>query len=342
MNTAFVTGSTGLLGSNLVRLLLAQGWHVKALARQVSKVRSQFADLHTPHLEPIVGDLLHPASFAAHMMGVDVVFHTAAYFRESYQGGTHGEALQQVNVDGTAQLLQAAVMAGVPRFVHTSSIATLRNAPGITLQEDDLATPEDAVDAYYRSKILCDRVVTEFAAEHPSMRIFTVLPGWMHGPGDEGPTSAGQFIRDFLQRKLPGVIDASFSVVDVRDVALVMLTASMHGIASRRYLAAGRAMHMRELMIATAQVSGVPAPTRRLPRALLIALALVQEAYARLSGRPVLVSLATVQNIRRDRARRFSDQRIREELGIQFRPLEDTLRDAVNWHRHRLALRDEA
>lgn len=339
MPIAFVTGSTGLLGNNLVRLLLAKGWHVKALARSATKFQAQFADLPAQAIAPIVGDLLEPATFSRHLRGVDVVFHAAAYFRESYQGGGHEEALMRVNVDGTRQLLHAAAAAGVTRVVHTSSIATLRNATGVTLQEDDLATPEDAVDAYYRSKILCDQVVAQFVQAHPSMRVTTVIPGWMHGPGDEGPTSAGQFIRDFLSRKLPGVVDASFSVVDARDVAQVMLAAALQGKAGRRYLAAGRAMHMRNLMAAMAQVTGIPAPTRRLPRALLTAIALVQEAYARLTGRPVLLSLATVHNIGRDRSRRFSDQRIREELGIQFRPLEDTLRDAVAWHQPRLSPR---
>lgn len=336
MTIAFVTGSTGLLGSNLVRLLLAEGWQVKALARRADKLQLQFADLPPQRLEPVIGDLLTPATYAGHLRGVDVVFHTAAYFRESYQGGDHEQALMRVNVDGTRQLLLAAGTAGVPRFVHASSIATLRNDNAVTLQEDDLAAPEDAIDAYYLSKILSDRVVAQFAQCNPSMRICTVIPGWMHGPGDEGPTSAGQFIRDFMLRRLPGVVDASFSVVDARDVARVMLAASEQGIAGRRYLAAGRAMHMQDLLQATERVSGIPAPQRRLPRALLTAIAVVQEAYARLSGRPVLVSLATVRNIRRDRLRRFSDQRIREELGITFRPLEDTLRDSLAWHRHRL------
>lgn len=338
MPIAFVTGSTGLLGSNLVRLLVAEGWRVRALARSAEKLRLQFADLPAHGIEPIVGDLVAPTTYAPHLPGVDVVFHTAAYFRESYQGGTHDEALMRVNVDGTQQLLMAAAAAGVPRFVHTSSIATLRNDTAVALHEDDLAEPEDAVDAYYRSKILSDRVVAEFAYGNPSMRIFSVLPGWMHGPGDEGPTSAGRFIRDFLARRLPGVVDASFSVVDARDVAKVMLAASMRGVGGRRYLAAGRGMHMRDLMAVAALVSGVPAPKRRLPSSVLTVIAFAQEAYARISGRPVLLSLATMRNVRRDRARHFSDQRIRDEFGIQFRPLEDTLRDAVAWHRDRLSM----
>lgn len=338
MSVAFVTGSTGLLGSNVVRLLLAQGWRVRTLARDLRKLKRQFGDPLPELLEPIEGDLLRPQTYAPHLAGVEAVFHTAAYFRESYEGGRHDAALARVNVDGTVKLLALAADAHVPHFIHTSSIATLRNISGVLLHEDDLADPNDAVDAYYRSKILSDRAVSNFAARHPDLKVLTVIPGWMHGPGDDGPTSAGRFVQDYLCGRLPGVVDASFSLVDARDVAQAMLAALQRGVPGRRYLAAGRAMQMRELMAHMAQVSGIPAPTRSVPRWLLLMLATLQEGWARLSGQPALLSWATVRNIGRDRARQFSDQRLREELGLAFRPVADTLRDAIAWHRDRLQL----
>lgn len=332
MSIAFVTGSTGLLGSNLVRRLLSDGWHVRALARDPNKFKSQFRGTAGGPLEPVIGDLLEPATYQHALPGVDVVFHTAAYFRESYQGGVHDDQLERVNVGGTLDLLNAVAAANIDRFIHTSSIATIRNEPHVTLGEDDLAEPGDAVDAYYRSKILTDRAVAEFAQREKKLKVYTVLPGWMHGPGDSAPTSAGQFVRDYLSRKLPGVVDASFSFVDARDVAEVMIAAAARGIPGRRYLAAGRAMHMRDLMHIMQHVSGVQAPTRSLPRSLLTAIAFLQEGYARLTGRPVLLSLATVRNIAGDHSRQFSARRARDELGVNFRPVEETVADAVRWH----------
>jgi dihydroflavonol-4-reductase len=88
---------------------------------------------------------------------------------------------------------------------------------------------ENNADDYYRSKILSDREVLGFLERHPDMWAAMVLPGWMHGPGDAGPTSAGQTTLDFVKGNLPGVIPASFSLVDARDVAQAMMLAAEKG-----------------------------------------------------------------------------------------------------------------
>jgi hypothetical protein len=75
-----------------------------------------------------------------------------------------------------------------------------RNDAGLTDESMVLAI-EEAPDDYYRSKIETDAVIFAFLDRHPDMHISLVLPGWMHGPGDLGPTSAGQFVEDYLQQK---------------------------------------------------------------------------------------------------------------------------------------------
>src|SRR5262249_21871297 len=95
ISIAFVTGATGLLGNNLVPLLVSRGVHVRALARSPRKAEQQFAGLP---VEIVIGDMSNVASFAPKLRGVDVLFHTAAYFRDSYKGGTHRKALIDTNV----------------------------------------------------------------------------------------------------------------------------------------------------------------------------------------------------------------------------------------------------
>lgn len=335
--TAFVTGATGLLGNNLVRLLLAEGYRVKALVRSAKKAEEQFGELMDDRLELVPGDLARVEGFAPALQGCDVLFHTAAYFRESYKGGSHQAALRKTNVEGTQILLNEAYAAGIRRMVHISSIAVLSmgsNSAGVT-DETMVLAREAAPDDYYRSKIETDEVIFAFLDRHHDMHISLVLPGWMHGPGDIGPTSAGQFVQDYLQRKIPGVADAAFSVVDARDVARVALASSKTGKRGERYLAAGHPVSMARLLQAMEAVSGVPAPRRKLPRAMLYAIAFLQEAYARLTGRPVLLSLATVNNMASDYGRRFSAEKIRREFNLGFRPMEETLADEVMWARQR-------
>ena len=203
---------------------------------------------------------------------LDILFHTAAYFRDSFKGGRHWETLYKVNVKGTENLLAAAYEAGIPRVVHTSSVGVL-TAPAGVLIDETMDRPETGADDYFRSKILADRKVYDFLAGHPDMESVMVLPGWMVGPGDIGPTSSGQMVLDFVNRKLPGIVPATFSVVDARDVAVCQIAAAERGRTGERYIAAGRAMTMAGLFSLLEKVTGVPAPSRRIPMWLLFGLA---------------------------------------------------------------------
>ncbi|QGH63819.1 SDR family oxidoreductase [Serratia proteamaculans] len=332
IETAFVTGATGLLGNNLVRELLSRGTRVKALVRSMEKGRQQFGGIEG--VELIAGDMTDVTAFAEHLQGCDILFHTAAYFRDNYKGGSHWPKLKAINVEGTRHLLEQAYHAGLRRFIHTSSIAVLNGEPGRSIDETCLRRPEDA-DDYYRSKILADDVVLEFLRQHPEMNGSLILPGWMWGPGDLGPTSSGQLANDVMQGKLPGLVTGSFSVVDARDVALAMILAAEQGQRGERYLAAGQHMTMQQLVPLLGEIAGVKTPTRTLPLPFLYLLATLQEAYARLSGKPVLLSLATVRLMVKEANRsHFNHAKSERDLGLTFRPLEQTLRDTVAWLRN--------
>jgi dihydroflavonol-4-reductase len=100
----FVTGSTGLLGNNLVRTLLQAGHEVWALARSKEKARRELGDTAA---RIVVGDIRNIAEFAYDLEGIDVIFHTAAYFREYYTPGNHSDVVERTNVRGTLELAQA-------------------------------------------------------------------------------------------------------------------------------------------------------------------------------------------------------------------------------------------
>jgi nucleoside-diphosphate-sugar epimerase len=327
--SAFVTGATGLLGNNLVRRLTARGIRVRALARSREKAAAQFAGLP---VEIVTGDMSNVGAFAGQLTGVDVLFHTAAYFRDSYKGGSHWDRLYATNVRGTADLLVHAFHAGVRRIVHTSSTAVLNAPPGVRIDETMRRREADA-DDYQRSKILSDREIDSFLDSHRDLWACMVLPGFMFGPADIGPTSSGQLVLDFLGRKLPGIPPGSFPVVDARDVSDAMIAAALRGRRGARYIAAGRHMTMPELVAELARVSGVKAPARRLPMALLFAVAAVNELRARVTGQPVLIGLAAARLIARERNTEFSHELSERELGVAFRPVDETLRDVIAWYR---------
>jgi nucleoside-diphosphate-sugar epimerase len=328
--SAFVTGSTGLLGNNLVRLLVERGHRVKALARSKDKAAGQFAGLD---VEVIEGDMTDVPAFRDALKGVDVLFHTAAYFRDSYKGGRHWDELYRVNVNGTEALLAAAYEAGVRPMVHTSTSGVLDGPPGALIDETMRRSEADAND-YFRSKILTDRSIDAFLEGHPDFDATFVLPGFMFGPGDIGPTASGQLVLDFARRKLPGIVPGSFSVVDARDVAACLIAAAERGRRGERYLCAGCHKTMPELLAMVERASGVKAPSLRIPMGVLFAIAAGYEAYARITGRPVLISLASVQLLARENERtRFDHAKSERELGVSFRPFEETLADVIAWYR---------
>jgi dihydroflavonol-4-reductase len=330
MEYAFVTGATGLLGNNLVHALLKRNIKVKALVRSIEKARKQFGNLPVEFVE---GDMLNVDAFSHALQGCDALFHTAAYFRDSYKGGKHWQKLYDTNVTGTEQLLQAAYAAGIRRAVHTSSIAVLKGNKDQVIDETMSRSESDA-DDYYLSKILSEQKIQEFLLQHPDMFIAMVLPGWMFGPGDIGPTSSGQFLLDFVGMKLPGVLPGSFSVVDARDVAEHQLAAITRGRSGERYLAAGNHMNMKSIFQALSSVSGVKAPERKIPLFMLRIIALIYEGYYRVAKKPVLISTSTVKLIEQEQGRtHFSHNKSLEELECKFRPIAETLTDTLDWYR---------
>ena len=326
---ALVTGSTGFLGNNLVRALLSEGHAVRALVRSREKARV----LDVPNVELVEGDMEDVPGFAPALDGVDVLFHTAAYFREYYGPGDHWARLKAINVDGTMALLEAARARGVKRVVDTSSGGIIGLKPdGSPGDEDTPPAPLSRSNLYFRSKLLAEEQGRAFS-ERSGLPVSFVLPGWMWGPGDAAPTAAGQLVADFLARRLPGIPPGGTTLVDVRDVAAGMLAIARSGVAGRRYLVGGRFATLAEVFGFLARISGVPAPRLRIPYPMAITVAWTAEKWAQLTGNSTAMSLEGVRMMKY--GLNVTSARAEMELGVRFRPLEETLRDSVAWFRAR-------
>ena len=322
----FVTGSTGLVGNNLVRALVAAGYEVTGLVRSEEKARRLLGSLP---IKIVKGDMRDVAKFADAIDGSEVVFHTAAYFREYYKRGDHAAALEEINIKGTLALIETSDRRGARRFVHVSSGGTVGTKPDGSPGDENTPPSEDQLEnLYFRSKWDGDARILGWRGR---MEVLEILPGWIWGPGDAAPTGAGQLAIDFLARKVPGILDGGTCVVDARDVATAMVAATTKGRRGERYIVGGEFHTLEEIMRGLASASGVPAPRFRLPHAVVIGVAWLMETIGELTGRDVLI---TRQAVRLMHAKhRISSEKAKRELGVSFRPLQETLRDVVAWYR---------
>lgn len=324
---AFVTGSTGLLGNNLT-YLLSQKNQVKALVRSKEKAKKVFKDV--PNITFIEGDMLDVDGFAHELQGCDTLFHTAAYFREYYQPGNHWKNLEKINIKGTISLLERAERYNIKKVVYVSSAGVIgMKANG--LPGDELTPPSKFAytNLYFKSKLLAEEAIQLFLRKS-SLPVTLILPGGIFGVRDFTPTSSGQLILNFLNQKLPGIIDGGGCFVDVRDVAQAMVNSVIKGRSGERYVVAGHYSSIGDVLQILEKLTRVPAPKHHIPYTASLVLAQLSELQCKLTGEPVLLSRARVQSLQQKF--HWSSEKALRELAITFRPLEETLIDEINWY----------
>jgi nucleoside-diphosphate-sugar epimerase len=171
MKTILVTGATGKVGSHFVPRLLQHENNVRLLVRRAEQAEA-FRMLGA---ETVVGDLNQPESLAATVAGVQIVVHLAAFFR-----GTDQERIRTTNEDGALALTNAALAAGVERFIFASTGHVY--GPGLNrpAREDD---PLQPVATYPQSKVAAEQALQElYRTRRLGVRILRL--GFVYGEGD--------------------------------------------------------------------------------------------------------------------------------------------------------------
>jgi dihydroflavonol-4-reductase len=325
----FVTGASGFIGANLVHELNARGHQVKALLRPGSDLRG----LQGADFERVDGDVGDFRRLETGLRGCDWCFHVAA----SYHLWLRDYApMYAANVDGTRNVIRAAAAAGCSRIVYTSTVGCI----GLPREQDGRLVPTDEntpvsgsqmSNHYKRSKWQAEEVARELAGQ--GLPVVIVNPSAPVGPRDVKPTPTGQVIVDFLKRRMPAFLDTGLNWVHVRDVAVGHILAAEKGRVGERYIlghAEGN-WTMQQAFAILEELSGVPAPRRRVPYAVAYVAALVNEAVAGVTGRPPKAPLAGVRMARYKMF--FNPAKAIRELGLPQTPPRQALGDAVDWFR---------
>ncbi len=323
--TVLVTGASGFVGSAVVRQLLARGERVRVLVRPASD-RRNVSELA---VEIVEGDLRQASTLAAACAGCSALYHVAADYRLWTRDPRE---LYASNVEGTRNLMRAALGAAIPRIVYTSSVATLGlHADGSPASEESPVSLANMIGHYKRSKFLAERAVDELIAQE-GLPAVIVNPSTPIGPHDVKPTPTGRMIRDAAAGRIPAYVDTGLNIVHVEDVARGHLLAFEHGKVGRRYILGGEDLALRDILAAIARHVGRRPPRIQLPRPALYPVAMVAEAWAWATrGNEPQV---TLDGLRMSRKKMFFDSgRARQELGYTTRPALAAIEDAVDWFR---------
>ncbi len=317
-----VTGASGFVGSAIVRKLLGGGQKVTAFVREASEL----SNLEGLDIGYAYGELTDPGSVREAVKGCGRIYHAAANYS---LWSPDPAAVYSSNVEGTKNLLAAAVAEGVERVVYTSTVGALGN-PGDGRPGDE-ETPvglEDMVGHYKRSKFMAERAAAEFAGK--GFPVVIVNPSTPVGPRDIKPTPTGKMIVDFLNGKMFAYLDTGLNLVDVDDVAAGHLLAMEKGVPGRKYVLGNSDMTLSQIFGVLSRLTGIPAPRVRLPYGAVYPIAVLSTFIAdHLTKRPPLAPLEAVRMARKFMF--FDPSRAVAELGMPQTPVEESLARAVEW-----------
>ncbi len=315
----FVTGGTGFIGANLIRLLLQKGYEVRALFRPESNLEN----LKNLDIEKVEGCLTDSNLYQS-LKGCQVLFHCAAHYSLWQKDKP---LLEQYNILGTRNILAAARQAGIERTIYTSSVAAIGVKPGVAVNEIYQSPVENLVGHYKKSKYWAEQEAHQ--AVKLGQDIVIVNPSTPIGPWDIKPTPTGDLILRFLRRKMPAYVNTGLNFIDVRDVALGHLLALEKGKTGERYILGHQNLTLKEFLDLLSKITGLPAPKKTLPIWLPLSVAWVDEMILANLGKTPSIPLDGVKMSRQPMY--YNASKAVQELGLPQSSIQTALQDAVNW-----------
>ncbi len=317
----FITGATGFIGANIARELLKDGHEVRALVRRGSDI----SNLTGLDIELWQGDLLDHDSLMQGLRGCDTLFHAAADYRLWTRAP---EEMYRINVDGTAAILEAALVNGLSKVVYTSSVGTLGNpGDGTPGTESTPVGMSDMVGHYKKSKFMAEREAEKFIAR--GLPLVIVNPSTPIGPMDVKPTPTGKIIVDFLKRKMPAYLDTGLNIIAVEDCARGHILAGQKGRIGEKYILGNTNLTLCAIFDQLEEITGLPAPRFKLPYTPILLAAYVNEGISKITGKEPLIPLAGVQMAAKFMY--FDSSKAVRELGLPQNPVKEALKRAVEW-----------
>ena len=315
-----ITGGTGFIGYHTAMALLQAGHRVRLLVRDKDKLRRLYGSDITDY---VLGDVTDPAAVEKALAGCDAVVHTAALVSIDQKDA---ERVMATNVGGTELVIGGAVKRGLSRIIHVSSVTALYDPAADFLNE--YSPPGRASNAYGRSKVACEEYVRGLQAEGAPIHI--TYPASVIGPGDPGLTEPHQGLRAYLTAVTP-IPPSGNQWVDVRDVARAHLELIERELPPGRYPLGGHFLGWGDLVDVLGDITGRRIRKIPVPGSILLGTGRVVDWFNRVRGKALDIPVTHEAMTYATHWVRMDSSKARAELDLHFRPIEDTLADAIRY-----------
>jgi dihydroflavonol-4-reductase len=314
-----ITGASGHVGANLVRRILKDGYQVRVLQHRDHRALDGLA------LEQVEGDITRPETLDAFCRDLEVVFHAAAKISIGYNAY---DLLYDTNVRGTMNLVEAAKRNGVRRFIHFSSIHALEHVPLDEPMDETRPLIVEAPMAYEKTKAMAQKWIMEQYTD--DFEVIVLNPTSILGPYDFKLSLMGDFIRRLYLGTIPGLVPGGYNWVDVRDICEAAVQAIRRGKNGELYILSGHYMTVVQFAALLGEVTQKDLRKPVLPLWLARIGVPFLYAWARITGSQPLYTAQSLE-ILQSGNRHISNDKARNELGFNPRPLAESLKDTVNW-----------
>lgn len=287
-----VTGAGGIIGSAVVRALQVDGQEVKAMVRPGGDIRN----LSGLDIEIVKGDLLDKPSLDKALEGCIKLQQLAAVYRHWHPQG--GNYICHVNIEGTRNILDAALNRDLEKVIYTSSVSSVGFFPYRKSNEKDFPDPADCRRQPYReSKYLSEMLAWKYMDRLPMVILNPCSP---IGLRDWVPTPTGRTILDFLNGKMFAYVDVGMNLIDVDDLAIGFVNAEKRGRTGQRYILGNKNIHLKDIFGELAALTGLKAPSVKIPRAVVRVVAEINELIADITKKPPMAAVEQALHLRYD------------------------------------------
>lgn len=320
-----VTGASGHIGNVLVRDLISKNYEVKAFVLKNENVDY----LKELNVEICYGDVRDLESLKEAFRGADIVFHLAGIIDI---GTVNKKFIYSVNVGGTKNVLQACREEKVKKLVYTSSVHAIPEKPKDEIITETKEFSEDKVKGIYaKTKAEATKYLLENVSQDldNNPEIIIVHPSGVIGPYEYIPSNLGQLVIDCANKKIGAYLDGGYNFVDVRDVANGVVLAAEKGKNGECYILAGHKVSVKELMKKIEAVTKVKMPRFKIARWFAYATGFLSEIYYKIVKQKPLFTSYAVYTLGTNC--NFSNEKAEKELGYTIRPIDETIKDTVDW-----------